>query len=77
MARRGRGKGLEPRIPTKPAAPVKQAVTPAPAAPVVDFSKFTTNGSMLGSLPEAVIPPLQMPVAPPPVEKDIPPELSI
>lgn len=73
MARRGRGKGLEPRIPTKPAAPVKQAVTPAPAAPVVDFSKFTTNGSMLGSLPEAVIPPLQMPVAPPPVAVAPPP----
>ena len=31
MARRGRGKGLEPSIPTKPAAPVKQAVTPVPA----------------------------------------------
>ena len=30
MAIRGRGKGLEPRIPTKPAAPVKQAVAPVP-----------------------------------------------
>ena len=64
MAIRGRGKGLEPRIPTKPAAPVKQAVAPVP-----EIDLYTMPPQQL---PQAVIAPpkgqpIQIPVGVAPV----------
>ena len=66
MARRGRGKGLEPRIPTKPAASVKQAVAPAPAF-VMPGTTPDLTGIDLSNV-QAPIPQLQQQTAPPPPE---------
>ena len=73
MAIRGRGKGLEPRIPTKPAASVKQAVTPAPVAPsfvmpgtTPDLTSIDLSNIQIPNLP-VVAPPVAVAPPPPPV----------
>jgi|GEM_PF-6124738 len=80
MARRGRGKGLEPRIPTKPAAPVKQAVAPVPAFVMpgttpdltsIDLSNIQIPNLPVAAPPVAVAPP-PPPVAPAPAPVPIP-----
>ena len=72
MARRGRGRGKikEPRIPTKQAAPVKQAPIQQ-AAPVASFVMPGTTPDITGidlSNVQAPIPQLQQQTAPPPPE---------
>ncbi len=70
MARRGRGKIKEPRIPTKQAAPVKQAPIQQ-AAPVASFVMPGTTPDITGidlSNVQAPIPQLQQQTAPPPPE---------
>lgn len=80
MARRGRGRGLEPRIPTKPAAPVKQAVAPVPAFVMpgttpdltsIDLSNIQIPNLPVAAPPVAVAPP-PPPVAPAPAPVPIP-----